>query len=368
MIVALDERPDVVAIVPTLGGNIPRLRDCLASICASTFEGRLAIVVVWNDPRQPLVELGLVTVLQPGLNLGYVGGIRYAQRSVTAAQLWIIQDDRTVDPECLSSLVTRLNQPDTPGVVSPVFVDANGCIPAGSRGGVISSEGLMESRFPFADTLPSALDLSVRLDWLQLGGAVIRSDAWDAVGGMDASFFPVQWADVDFCFRVTQAGLGIALEPTARFTHKQSGSTPNLFLHFLGARNGERFRRKYFETLEQPYQPSGESDIEIVAREASLLTIDYAQHVEEVRQGLLEQIALLEAGRVQQLHVSNETLVAAHQLFQAEREAYQHEIDSLRLEVASLNTGLEQVFNSRSMRLTKPLRSFNNVVRKLRQR
>lgn len=367
MIVAPDEHPDVVAVVPTLGANIPRLQECLASICASTFEGRLAIVVVWNDPRRPLVELGLVTVLQPGLNLGYVGGIRYAQRAISAPRLWIIQDDMTVDPGCLPSLVNRQNQPDNPGVVAPIFVDANGCIPAGSRGGVISSDGLMDSRFPSVDTLPSALDLSARLDWMQLGGSIIRSDAWDAVGGMDAAFFPVQWADVDFCFRVTRAGLGVALEPTARFTHKQSGSTPNLFLHFMGARNGERFRRKYFETLE-PHQNSDESDIETVAREASLLTIDYAKHVEEVRQGLQEQIALLEAGRVEQLHVSNETLVAAHQSFQAEREAYQHEIDSLRLEVASLNTGLEQVANSRSMRLTKPLRAMNNVVRKLRQR
>lgn len=368
MIVAVDEAPEVVAIVPTLGGNIPRLQECLASISASTFDGRLAIVVVWNDPRRPVVDLGPVTVLQTGLNLGYVGGIRHAQRSVTAPRLWIIQDDMTVDPQCLPSLVSRQDRPDNPAVVSPVYVDANGCVPVGSRGGVISNEGLMEYRFPFADTLPSDLDLSVRLDWLQLGGAIIRVDAWDAVGGMDASYFPVQWADVDFCFRLTQAGMNIALEPTARFTHKQSGSTPNLFLHFMGARNGERFRRKYFESPEEPRQNSDESDVGTVAREASLLTIDYAQHVEEVRKNLEEQIASLEAGRVEQLHASNATLVAAHQSFQTEREAYQHEIDSLRLEVASLHTGIEQVVNSRSMRLTKPLRAMNNVVRKLRQR
>ena len=169
MIVAVDERPDVLAIVPTLGGNIPRLQECLASICASTFDGRLAIVVVWNDPRQSLVDLGPVTVLQTGLNLGYVGGIRHAQRSVTAPRLWIIQDDMTVDPECLPSLVNRQNRSDNPAVVSPVYVDVNGCVPVGSRGGIISNEGLMECRFPFADTLPSDLDLSVRLDWLQLG-------------------------------------------------------------------------------------------------------------------------------------------------------------------------------------------------------
>ena len=368
MIVAVDEAPDVVAIVPTLGANIARLRECLASICASTFDGRLAIVVVWNDPRRPLVDLGRVTVLQTGLNLGYVGGIRHAQRSVTAPRLWIIQDDMTVDPDCLPSLVSRQNRPDNPAVVSPIFVDANGRVPVGSRGGVISSEGLMEYRFPFADTLPSELDLSVRLDWLQLGGAIIRVDAWDAVGGMDASFFPVQWADVDFGFRLTQAGMNVALEPAARFTHKQSGSTPNLFLHFMGARNGERFRRKYFEVPETPQQHSGETDVETVAREASLLTIDYAQHVEQIRKGLQEKIASLEAERDDQLRASNETLVAAHQSFQTEREAYQHEIDSLRLEVASLRTGFEQVINGRSMRLTKPLRAVNNVVRKLRQR
>ena len=58
MIVSLANDPDIVAVVPTLAGNLPRLRACIDSVCASEIEERLAIVVVWNDPRVERVDLG----------------------------------------------------------------------------------------------------------------------------------------------------------------------------------------------------------------------------------------------------------------------------------------------------------------------
>ena len=98
MIVALDDTPDVVAVVPTLAGNLPRLRRCIDSVCAYEVSERLAIVIVWNDPRVECVELGPVTTLEPGLNLGLPGGMNFARASITAPRMWIVQDDMTVAP------------------------------------------------------------------------------------------------------------------------------------------------------------------------------------------------------------------------------------------------------------------------------
>ena len=50
MIVGLDDRPDVVAVVPTLGRENGRLNRCIDSLRASTTSRRLAVLCVVNGP------------------------------------------------------------------------------------------------------------------------------------------------------------------------------------------------------------------------------------------------------------------------------------------------------------------------------
>ena len=48
---------------------------------------------------------------------------------------------------------------------------------------------------------------------------MVRADAFDAVGGMDAHFHPAWFEDVDFCRRLIAKGLRIRFEPRATFVH-----------------------------------------------------------------------------------------------------------------------------------------------------
>jgi N-acetylglucosaminyl-diphospho-decaprenol L-rhamnosyltransferase len=49
---------------------------------------------------------------------------------------------------------------------------------------------------------------------------LIRREAWRQVGGFDESFFPVWFEDVDFCYRLRQAGWRIRYEPGAVARHQ----------------------------------------------------------------------------------------------------------------------------------------------------
>lgn len=360
MIVSLDDNPEVVAVVPTLAGNMQRLRNCVESLFQSSFEGRLAVMVVWNDPRQHLVELGPVTILEPGMNLGLPGGMNYARSALSAPQMWIVQDDMTADPNCLQSLLNRQEQPDNPAIVSPIILNEMGLVPALSRAGTVSAFGVLERWFPFEDCPPAAIDGSVRLDWVSLSGALVQCDAWDAVGGMDAAFFPLMHSDVDFGFRVTRQGMSAVLEPTAVISHERNGSTPGVLGHYLSERNAERFHTKHQRRSGTEQRNLELSDFEIIRREASLLTIDFAQYVESQVNGIREVLASLEVSLAEQHQI-----VAGAQEQVAELAAVVEQRDAELDHARSVN---QQLRESRSMRVTRPLRALGTLARRIAKR
>jgi len=360
MIVALEDTPDVVAVVPTLAGNMSRLRSCIDSVCASEIKGRLAVVVVWNDPRVEPVDLGPVTIVEPGMNLGLPGGMNFAREFITAPRMWIVQDDMTVASNCLRLLMERQNQADNPEVVSPVILNDQGLVPAKSRAGTVLPGGVLDQWYPFEDLSPDAFDSDVRLDWVSLSGALVRCDAWDAVGGMDPAFYPLMHSDVDFGYRVTRKGMTVVLEPHVVISHERNGSTPSLFARFLYERNAERFEAKHGTPHSAEFEDKSESITEIASREASVMVVDFAQYAERYVDGTRDMISALEASVAEHYqHFLNAQNQA--QLSDVELERCRKALD----EAILLN---QRLMASRSMRVTKPLRALGALVRKLRQR
>jgi len=359
MIVALEDTPDVVAVVPTLAGNMSRLRSCIDSVCASEIKGRLAVVVVWNDPRVEPVDLGPVTIVEPGMNLGLPGGMNFAREFITAPRMWIVQDDMTVASNCLRLLMERQNQADNPAVVSPVILNDQGLVPAKSRAGTVLPGGVLDQWYPFEDLSPDAFDSDVRLDWVSLSGALVRCDAWDAVGGMDPAFYPLMHSDVDFGYRVTRKGMTVVLEPHVVISHERNGSTPSLFARFLYERNAERFEAKHGTPHSAESEDKSESITEIASREASVMVVDFAQYAERYVDGTRDMISALEASVAEHYqHFLNAQNQA--QLSDVELERCRKALD----EAILLN---QRLMASRSMRVTKPLRALGALVRKLRQ-
>ena len=370
MIVSLDDDPQVVAVIPTLGRDLERLGTCLESIRQSFFGGRLAVVVVWNDPRRTIPDLGQVTVLEPGINTGFPIALNAARRVVSAPYLWIVQDDQTVAGDCLSVLIERIGRPDRPGIVSPVIIDGHGRVPANSRGGIVRDNGIMDQWYPFADIEPDALDRTQHLDWVTLSGALVRCDAWDEVGGMDPMFFPLLWSDVDLGHRMTKSGLPVVLEPRARVTHERNGSTPSLLAHFLGDRNRNYFASKHGGGADHAEGTAAKptdgviaasiDDVELIAREASLLLIDFAGHAEPIVRALRTELDRAADG-----------IAHFEQALGSERasnQRHQQQLEQATVEVDRLQSEITRLWNSRSMRLTRPLRALFTGFQRLQRK
>ena len=365
MIVRLDDSPDVVAVIPTLGRELERLKKCLESIHQSSFDGRLAMLVVWNDPRRQVPDLGQVTVVEPGLNLGFPIALNTAREMVSAPLLWIVQDDQTVEGDCLQVLADRMAHTDRPGIVSPVIINEDGRIPANSRGGILRENGVMDQWYPFSDVSPEELDRDLHLDWVTLSGALVRCEAWDEVGGMDPMFFPLLWSDVDLGCRMTKIGIPVILEPTARVSHERNGSTPSLLAHFLSDRNRGYFDAKHGGDRASEERPSAGATqraidpVGLIAREASLLLIDFARHVEPIVRAMRTE---LDGAAEAISHYEHE--------LESERVSHQrdrHQLEQATVDVERLQSQIEELRNSRSMRLTRPLRALSTRLRRIRQ-
>lgn len=344
MIVALDDAPDVVAVVPTLGGALPRLRTCLESVVASATRARLAVVVVWNDPRRevPRELPGPVALLEPGLNLGFPGGLAHARaatarRAPAARHLWLVQDDVVVEPDCLERLLDRLAGADAPGVVAPVAVDDRGLVPARSRGGVLDAAGGMDHWFPTDDVAPEDVDLGHRLDYVASSGALVALAAWDAVGGFDPGYHPLLWSDVDFCFRAGRAGHHAVLEPAARIRHAGNASTPGVLSQYLVGANAERFRRVFAGEPPAVTAPVS-ADPELVAT------------VAQVSATAVVEVAALGTRLLRERDEAVAALAAHRDELAAQRDALALEAERLRVELAATRS-------TTSWRVTAPLRA-----------
>jgi GT2 family glycosyltransferase len=244
MIVPLDQRPDVVAIVPTLGLDERRLRACVASLDSSTGSRAVGVVVVWNSPQLAPAAMDDVLVLVPGLNLGFAGSLNHGRSRVAARYLWVVQDDLTARPGCLDALLVRLGCDDRLAVVAPLTVGDDGLVSPYARAGILADDGTW-SWYPPPNTAPADIDSSVELGYVVSSGSLARADAWDEVGGYDASFFPVYWSDTDFCHRLRQRGWAVGLAPDAVIDHEVHGSSRGLLLEHFMAANMRRWYAKH---------------------------------------------------------------------------------------------------------------------------
>ena len=246
MIVPLANKPGIVAVVPTLGGNIDRLQACISSIDLTTASRAVGVVVVWNCATEPTLGVENIEFLKPGINLGFPGALAHARQRISPEFLWVMQDDVEVLDGCLEALLSEQVLHKSSVIASPVPLNEAGNIPAGGRAGIFDSEGRICASFPAGEVAPADFSCPSPLGYVASSGSLVPIKAWDAVGGYDPEFFPLLWSDADFGYRAGLLGYQSVVVPSAHIRHGVHGSTPGLLNQHLMAVNGERFRQKHF--------------------------------------------------------------------------------------------------------------------------
>lgn len=233
-----------LAIVLNWNGASDTLQ-CLAAL-QRIESPALDVLVVDNGSSDDSVErlracCPDLVLLQSGANLGFGGGCNVGLLHALAhgyAQVWLVNNDAQVQPDCLQHLLAALqNQPQV-GAVGGVVLDAQPPHRLQLWGGG-------QIRFALGGAQPCKRPAVP--DSLSGACLLVRCQALRAVGLFDPQRYFMYWEDADLCLRLRAAGWQLAVAPQAHMTHKLSASlgqgSATLDRYFVTS--GVRFFRRH---------------------------------------------------------------------------------------------------------------------------
>ncbi|MDE1467460.1 glycosyltransferase family 2 protein [Aurantiacibacter sp. D1-12] len=226
----MTDRPDISILI--VGFNSKRYLEALiASISPAAPHTPHEVLFVNNgcDGSERIVEEldPSIHILPSKGNVGFAAANNYLAGSARGQWLVLVNPDTELERGALDALMQSARSISSNTILGGVAVDANG-------------EALRQAqiRFPSLATVaagafgwsPPALDLqqqaAIQVDAVSGGFLMIAREAWDRLGGMDASFF-LYAEELDLCWRHRAAGGRVELVPASRFRHDVGSGDPH---------------------------------------------------------------------------------------------------------------------------------------------
>ena len=189
-----------------------------------------------NYPEVPLVRLDR--------NYGFAGGYNKALAQVEADYYVLLNSDVECTPRWIEPVIRIMDANSKIAVMQPklMMYDRKDSFEyAGGAGGFIDSYGYPFCRGRLFNTLETdhgQYDDDCDIFWATGAAMFVRASVWRELGGLDADFF-AHMEEIDFCWRVHNAGYRVAYCPQSKLYHVGGGTLPksNPFKTQLNFRN-----------------------------------------------------------------------------------------------------------------------------------
>jgi N-acetylglucosaminyl-diphospho-decaprenol L-rhamnosyltransferase len=222
------------------------LERCLDSLAAHPPSCEHAVVVVDNASS----DSGLAAVQQRfadvhwilnSENIGYARGANRGMAAVSADYYLILNPDIQVRPGAVDALLAFAAAHPKAGIVGPQLLNEDGSIQDSCRRfytfrTLLLRRTFLGKLFPNSRSVEQHLmrDFDHRsarpVDWVLGGCLLVRREALSRTGPMDERFF-LYFEDVDWCYRMWQAGFEVYYTPEARFVHSHRRDSARGALH-----------------------------------------------------------------------------------------------------------------------------------------
>jgi GT2 family glycosyltransferase len=261
---------DGISILVLAHNKSTYTRRCLHSILRSTLLPSQMVIVdngstddtpqVLDAFTQAAEKRGIgIERLRFEENLGAIEGRnRGLERLTGAFHVWMDNDIVVRTRAWLERLRAVLQSTPGAGVVGPKLIYANppndiqcaGCTV--TRGGRVSFCGRGERRETPEWNRPRDCQTLISACWM------LRAEVARAIGSLDPQFSPVQFEDIDYCYRIREAGHTCRYEPGVEMYHFENvttGQTKSLNYSYLTVKNGLKFKRKWQHRFEKEEGP-----------------------------------------------------------------------------------------------------------------
>ena len=239
---------------------------CLTSLRSSSYPN-LHVVVVDNDSTDGspehlalLVEVPWGELVRADRNLGFTGGANLGLRLALergADYAFLLNNDATVAPDCIATLVKEAERRPQVGLVGPKIVWAAepGCIWSAGMS-VAWHRATIEAHRNVPDD--GRFDGCRVVQGLSGCALLVKRAVLERVGLLDERYF-VYYEDLDWCLRARQAGFRCLYVGAARASHAGSatsnrgaGRSQAALINYYGARNGLLFMVTHAPSAARP--------------------------------------------------------------------------------------------------------------------
>jgi GT2 family glycosyltransferase len=236
-------QPHVLSVILNTNRRADTLA-CLASLQQSSYL-RHTTIVLDNGSTDGSVEsirssFPAVRIVALVENRGYAGNNNVGlQAAVAEGADWVfvLNEDTTVDSECLSRLVEVAESDARNGFVGPMVYHHDEPDVIQSAGGMLTR--LWEARHWGQNEDDRGQFPAPRaVDWITGCAILVRRAVIEEIGPLDERFF-YYWEEVEWCLRARKAGWRILHVPQARIWHRgvQRNYRPGPSVTYYNTRN-----------------------------------------------------------------------------------------------------------------------------------
>lgn len=220
--------PIVSVIIPHVAGT-DILIDCLAALARSTGDVDHEVILVDNASQDGSVEAALAAhprliVVRLDENQGYAGGCNRGIEIARGRYVLLLNDDATVEPECLAEMLRTLEADPEVGACQPkirAMREREKFEYSGAAGGLMDVYGYPFSRGRLMDHVEideGQYDEPAEIFWASGVCMLVRCSVLEQVDAFDETFFAYM-EEIDLCWRIHLGGHRIVYVPTAIVYH-----------------------------------------------------------------------------------------------------------------------------------------------------
>lgn len=265
-------QPDVAVIIVAYG-HADQLRSTLAAIEQLGNLNTTTLVVENGDGSSAAVARAFhdVIVLEPGRNLGFGGGCNLAVAHTNARYIVLVNPDLEPQTAFLTQITAPLADAKV-GIVGAKLLYPNSRLQ--HAGGYLQEPTMLAQHYGYGEEDHGQRDTPREVPFVTGAALALRRDTWETLGGLDESFFPAYYEEVDLCWRARQHGFQVRYEPRAVAFHHEAavlGKGSEAY-HRLYHRNRLRFIFKWYddEWLVRRWLPAELQHLRTTAHDAEI--------------------------------------------------------------------------------------------------
>ncbi|WKL05013.1 glycosyltransferase family 2 protein [Paenibacillus amylolyticus] len=214
--------------------------DCLASVYATHTSYRLEIIVIDNASHDGSVEAirevyPSVQLIANNHNTGFAVANNQGIKVAIGRYILLLNSDTVIQPDTLQTMVGFMDRHPEMGASGCKVILPDGSLDKACKRGFPTPSASFYYAFGISRLFPDrpkfnqyqlghlSPDDEYPVDCLVGAFMLVRRETIEQIGGLDETFF-MYGEDIDWCYRIKEAGWGIFYYPRTYIVHYKGGS------------------------------------------------------------------------------------------------------------------------------------------------